>query len=264
MPKIDLITPIKYNSLWPYNSYYDNIPIENISTRVDLVNIAVDQHEFILEASQGTAGSLANRLDQSIESDGDLRTDAIDEAEHAIGAHTDGEYDGIEYVRMLLEERDKLDLISDEATALTIQFPTVSSTVVFTDETVEFQDSETVTWTVTAPNIVTANLAFSETAAHEHHYDLTPVHSNLSTPDYTNYKSTSVATPYIDGSLRVYVNGIRLSESDEVYVFDADDGPSGTWTLTSYTSDYANGTFALNRALSSSDIIRIDFDLSFI
>jgi len=264
MPRIDLITPVEYNSLWPYNSNYDNLPLKYILARQDLINLAVDQSEEILRNSVGTAGSLSNRLNQSLEEDGSLKTTAVDESLHNIGAHEDGTYESIDYVRMKADERDKLELIADEATSLKIQFETVSTTVLFENETVEFQDSETVQWTVTVPNIITANLAFPATAAHEHNYDLVPVHDNLLTPDYINYKSTSGAIAYIEGSLRVYINGIRISENVDVYVYVADSGPSGTWYATSFTPDAENGTFALSRAIDASDVITIDFDRSFI
>jgi len=266
MPRIDLITPVFYQDLWPYHSRYDNLPLEYIVARQELINYAVDNNEEILEESQGTAGSLSNRLNQSIEEDGDLKTDAIDDALHSIGAHTDGEYDGVDYVRMLDSERDKLDLISDQATALRIQFEAISaiSATEFSDETVTFRDSDTITWEITNPNIVTANMVFPDSAAHEHHYDLTPVHADQDEPDYTNYKVTSSATAFIEGSLRVYINGIRISEDETVYVYNADSGPAGTWTLTQFTGDADNGTFELNRAIDEADTIKIDFDRSFI
>lgn len=264
MPRIDLITPVKYNSLWPYHAHYDNLPINCLETKIELVNLAVDQQESILESAAGSTGSLSSRLNQSIKSDGNLRDDAVDQCLHLIGAHSDGEYMGTNYVRMTIEERDKLNLISDESTALKIQFPTLSTTVLFADETVEFIDSDSVTWNVTSPNKVSAQFAFPDSAAHSHHYDLVPVHSNLSTPDYINYKSTSVATPFIDGSLRVYVNGIKLSQNDEIYVYTASSGPTGSWILTSFTTDAENGLFALNRAIDATDIIIVDFDTSYI
>jgi hypothetical protein len=82
------------------------------------------------------------------------------------------------------------------------------------------------------------------------------------TPDYTNYKSTSMATPYVDGTLRVYINGFRISETASVLIYNATNGPSGTWLATSFTSDASNGTFALNRAIDPADSIVIDFDRS--
>lgn len=270
MPQIDLITPVKYDSGWPYDSAYDNLPITQILARIDLVNLAVDQNEEILRNAQGTAGTLSNRLNQSIAEDGNLLDTAVDQALHNIGAHTDGSYEGTDYVRMTLSERDKLDLIADNASALRIQFDTIStistveSTVLFENETLEIQNSDTIKWLISAPNVVKANLAFPVTAAHEHYYDLIPVHTNLMTPDYTSYKVNSSATEYIDGSLRVHINGIRISEATDTYVYNADDGPSGTWDITNFTSDSENGLFTLNRAIDPSDVITIDFDRSFI
>jgi hypothetical protein len=267
MPRIDLITPVTYDSLWPYHSRYDNLPLEYILARQSLINSAVDNSDEILENAKGSAGTLANRLNQSLEEDGDLKDTAIDEALHKIGAHTDGEYDGIEYVRMKSDERDKLALIADEATSLTIQFETIStiSTIAeFSNDTLVFQDSDTITWAIENPNLVTANMVFPDSAAHEHYYDLTPVHADQDEPDYTNYEVTNSSVAFIEGSLRVYVNGIRISEDEEVYVYNADDGPAGTWTLTSFTGDAENGTFELNRALDEADIIKIDFDRSLI
>ena len=83
-----------------------------------------------------------------------------------------------------------------------------------------------------------------------------------SSPDYTNYLVNSVATPFIEDSLRVYINGIRLSSSDWVYV-PGPDGPDDNWTLTSFTPDHTSGSFEINRTLDSSDIVRIDYNTTF-
>jgi membrane-bound inhibitor of C-type lysozyme len=260
MPRIDSITPVQYDSLWPYNSTYDNLPLKYILAREELINLAVDNNTAVLEDAIGTAGTLANRLNQSLEPSGALITEAVDSCLHSIGAHTDGTFDGFDYVRMLATERSKLSLVADEATSLQIEFDTISGTVVFDNDLVKFEDSPTVTWNVATGNLVTANFAFPAGAAHQHYYDLIPVSANIVTPDYINYKSTSLSTPFVDGSLRVYLNGIRLSENDGVYVYDAVTGPSGTWYVTSFTSDAGAGTFALSRAINSADTITIDFD----
>jgi hypothetical protein len=255
MPNIDLITPVKYDSLWPYHSQYDNLPLEYILARQSLINTVVDQNTAILEESEGTMGTLANRLAQSIEDNGDLKTSAIDQALHDIEEHTDS----VNYVRMEAAERAKLILISDEATALQIQFETISETVLFDDELVTITDSPTVTWNVESPSTITANFAFPTSAAHEHNYGVVPYPEG---GDYINYATNVSYTPYIEGSLRVFINGIRLNEDHEVYVYNADDGPSGTWLGTSFTGDYGAGTFYLNRAIDPADSIIIDFDRS--
>ena len=270
MPNIDQITPVEYDSGWPYDADYDNLPLRGIVARLDLVNSAVDQQQQILEDAKGSAGTVSNRLNQSMDEDGSLLDDAVDETLHNIGAHTDGEYDGTDYVRMYLTERQKLALMADEATALKIQFDTVSTissastTALFANETIEILNSDTIQWFFTAPNKISANMTFDPALAHQHYYNLTPVHYNLSTPDYTNYKVNSLATAFTENSLKVYVNGIRLNETSDVYVYTASSGPSGSWTATSYTSYPDDGLFTINRALDASDVIKIDFDINLV
>ena len=81
-------------------------------------------------------------------------------------------------------------------------------------------------------------------------------------PDYINYTVDSISSPFVEGSLRVYVNGVRIFEDSEVYV----PGPlvDDSWTLLSFTADFDNGSFALSSAISEDDIIKIDYDISFV
>jgi hypothetical protein len=139
---------------------------------------------------------------------------------------------------------------------LRLQFPGISTTVLFEDEVVEFIDSETVTWEVESSTQVKANLAFPAEAAHQHFYGLTP-----ETTNYTDFQTTSVYTTFIEDTLRVYINGIRIYTDDDVYVPDSS---VTTWALINIAaSDYEAGTFSLSRAITSDDIIKIDFDTDF-
>ena len=263
MPDIEKIPEVLQNAENPYHYVYDNLPLENILARQRIINLQVDNNSQDLRLASGTAGTLSNRINVSVASDGSLKVSQLDAALHSIGAHADGEWLGVEYVRMTQDERDKLDLISDEATALLVQFNTVSTDVLFTDTTVEFEDSDTVSWSVTAPNKVKANLGFPASAAHQHFYDRIPANVTPSIPNYTDFKSTSVATPFTSGTLRVYVNGVRIPEgSPGVYVPPAS-GPNGTWKVTYFSATPTSGTFSLNRAITASDVIRIDFDTDF-
>lgn len=262
MPNLDNISPVEYQATDVYHVDKDNLPLRNINQRIELLNNAVEVNNRTVREAQGSAGTLSNRLNQSLEEGGSLKTAAVDESLHNIGAHEDGEYDGVEYVRMKSSERDKLELVSDEATALVLQFQTISTTISFDDDTVTVIPSDSINWTLTAPNQIKAETVFPVTAVRNHYYDLTPVHDNVTNPDYQNYKTTSLSTPFIEDTLRVYVNGIRLSATDSVYVPPAS-GPSGSWKLTTYTPDHTTGTFVFSRILSSNDIIRIDFDTSY-
>jgi hypothetical protein len=255
MPRIELIPEVLYGPLDPIHWEIDNLPLKAILRRQNLINLALDNVIEQMRDAIGTQGSLANRLNQSINADGSLKTEAIDEAQHSIEEHTDSDL----YVRMTREESEKLATISDEATDIRFQIYTDETSFVEFDEGIlNIQPSTTITPSFESPNIVKFNMAFPTEAAHQHFYNLVPVAENLITPDYMNYLVTSIATPFIEDSLRVYVNGVRIYSDVEVYVPGAmvDDA----WTLLSFTPDHINGSFELSSALSSEDVIRIDFD----
>jgi hypothetical protein len=261
MPQLDLTPVTPYSPLWPYHVEFDNLPILQLVNQILLVNNAVENAEDVLRSAIGTQGTLANRLAQSIEADGGLRTDAVDATFHNIACHTDGSISGISFVRMRHDERTKLSLIADEATALTLTFTGISTTPTFDDQDVEFTNSDSVVWRLEAGNRIYADLTFPVEAAHQHYYDRTPAHVTPSTPDYRHYKSTSIATPFIDESLRVYVNGVRLSATASHYVPGAT--PTAAWTLLTYSANAAGGTFTLSTPITSADLIRIDFDTTY-
>jgi hypothetical protein len=280
MPDLSAIPEIYFQPLDPYNYVSDNIPLSNIYVREELINDAVDINSDILRDAVGTQGTLANRLAQSINDDGTLQEAAIDEALHNIAAHADGAAtistdeinqlvnlgyvvtNPVSFVRMSLAERDKLALVADEATALSIQINTPSNIVLLNDETLILEDSESITWNFTAPSTLSANMAIPFNLPHQHFYNLTPVPANITSPDYINFQVSSVATPFMSGSLRVFVNGIALSETASVYT-PPSTGPNGIWNLTQYTENNTAGTFSMSRTMDPSDIIRISFDVAF-
>lgn len=259
MPRIELIDPIYFSPNDPYHWEIDNLPLKNIIQRQNLINLALDNALEQMRDAIGTQGSFANRLNQSINADGSLKTSAIDDALHSIEEHEDTD----DFVRMTKLQSDKLDLVANEATNLEVHVSTDGSAFLSFDEGVlNIEPSDTVTPRIEAPNKLKFDLAFPVAAAHRHFYGQTPVHAVAIDPDYMNYKVTSVATPYVDGSLRIYINGVRIFEDDDVYVpGNLVDDP---WTLLSFTSDAENGTFALSAAISDDDIIKTDFDASFV
>jgi hypothetical protein len=86
--------------------------------------------------------------------------------------------------------------------------------------------------------------------------------ASTSDPDFINYKVNSSSTPFISGSLKVYVNGLRLTASASIYI--PGHLVNDPWTLLTYTEDSSNGIFQLSTALSEEDIIRIDYDISYV
>jgi hypothetical protein len=224
--------------------------------RQNLINMALDNVIAQMNNAVGTQGTISNRLNQSIAQDGSLKKQAMDDAEHSIDAHADSET----YVRMQRAESAKLQLVSDGATNLYIQVVTgQQGELTFSDGALRFVPSNTVTFSVDEPNELKFNMVFPEDAAHSHRYGVTAVPADLVHPDWTNYKVST--TPYTGGSLRVYVNGVRLSPDAEIYV----PGYMTTdpWTLLSYEEHPDDGTFTLSTPLSEDDVVIADYDIGY-
>jgi len=275
MPDLTKLPVPQHTGGQPYHANYDNIPLEVLADRDYVINGEVDYQSQVLKDAAGNQGNVANRLNQSIEENGDLKTGAVDDALHNVAEHTDGsktvETDELEYyvetlgyaavtnpvsfVRMLESERDKLALVADEATNLMLQVETPSNITLFDDGTIELAPSASIHWEVTAPNIVKPVLTISTDFAHRHYYDI-GIDNGLSTDDYITFDTP---TPFVEGSLRVYINGIRLSSEIEVYY---PSNPVSTWNLNQFTPDFEAGTFELNSEITDEDIIRVDYEIS--
>lgn len=274
MPDLNSLPVPQYSGDQPYHWEYDNLPLKTLSDRDELINGVVDTHSEILRNCAGTSGTLANRINQSLEPNGDLKTSAVDAALHSIAEHTDASktvgapelasyvalgYIGISnpvpFVRMLEAERDKLALVADEATNIVVNVTTPSTTYAFGDglDTLNLIESDSIGWTFVGPDSVKPEIKFTLAFAHRHYYDLEPV-----TNDNLNYTVNLPATPYIEDSLRVYINGVRLSSEYSIYVPNDD---VTSWTANKFTPNHLTGSFVLDTAITSNDIIRIDFDI---
>lgn len=241
MPNINQISVPKYTSNQPYHYDYDNLPLDALIQRELLINNAVNINSEILRQSIGTAGSLSARLNQSINDDGSLKTTAINNALHNIGYHVDGIYDGVEYVRMALSEREKLSLVADEATNFSIGVQGPSDIVYMSDGLMILEPSTTIEWTVLNNQKIRADVTVGLTNPHIHFDTVEPLNENMP-PDYQNY-TTNLGTPYAEGSLRVYINGIRIFPDSYM--------------------PYEDGLgFSLQNPITINDSIRIDFTVS--
>lgn len=261
MPRIELIETPLYGPLDPYHYFYDNLPLNNLVRRQNLINMALDNLIQQTTDAIGTQGTFANRLNQSINPDGSLKTTAIDEALHSIEEHEDTN----DYVRMARAESDKLALIADSATNFGIEIQTDDAgdeITAFDSDRLRFVPSSTVTFEIVASNQVTAHLSFPVASAHRHYYDQTPVDANELDPDYKNYKINSISSAYVPGSLRIFINSMRLSSSAEIYIAGA--LITDPWTKLTYTESPTAGTFVLSAAISAEDVIRIDYDISYL
>lgn len=262
MPQINSIPEVLYHPNQPYHHLYDNLPLKNILTRIGMVNIQVDTNADILRGAAGSLGSLNDRLDVSLQDNGHIKTSAVDSALHSIESHTDGD----NYVRMTTEERNKLDFVLEGSNRCQIEIENLdNSTIKYPPDlesgTLRLVKSPSIFFEFRAPDELAIHSNLPPDIAHRHHYDVTPAYDNPSNPSFQHYKTTSLNTPFMDGTLRVYVNGSRLTD-EAVKVLNY--GSSSTSWSSTYISaqDAETGTFSLNRVLSVDDVVRIDFDES--
>jgi hypothetical protein len=259
LPNISVIPVDLYQPLDAYNHLVDNRPLLGLVGQINIINSAVDNNSNTLLNCIGTAGSLDNRLNQSLNPDGSLITVAIDNALHNIAEHMDDST----YCRMTMAERAKISLIANDATNFGLQFNTISGIIGFDQGFLTINPSDTITWRYDGYSMYADN-DFPSAVRHIHYYDITPVPVNLIVPDYIHYSTTSISTPYQEGSLRVYLNGIRLSQNAPVGV------PVGMSTLPYKFSEdessvvdgmVTSGLFSLSSAINSGVVIAIDFDV---
>jgi len=291
MPDLDKLPVPQYAAEQPYHFNYDNLPLKTLAERDILINNAVDNMDLILADAAGSTASLADRLDVTLNADGTISTVVFDDAMHNIAKHEDGysstvagagtttvdgtellAYQGLGYpsltnpvsfVRMLDVERNKLTNIQADATKLTVEFPDATAAIFGdTNPTLIVSDSPSIAWTWDGSSI-SAGVVGSFTNPHGHYYNLVPYNPSV---DYQTYFTNNVSTPFVEGSLRVYVNGIRLPEYDSMntiyaYVPTFSGGSPSSWSQNYFTPDYTSGTFDLYVPITSNDVIVIDFDI---
>lgn len=259
MPHINSIPEVLYEAGHPYHHLYDNLPLKNILARISLVNIQVDTTADILRGAAGSVGSLNNRLDVSLEEDGSIKTESVDSAMHSIESHTDSDL----YVRMTTDERNKLDLILNGANKFQIEVEDLDGSMLrfppdLENGILKLLRSPSIFFEFKSPNEFAMHSTLPPDVAHRHHYDLMPAYDNPSNPSFQHYKTTSLNTPFMDGTLRVYVNGTRITD-EGVKIINA--SSSTSWSsVYIVTQNSSQGTFSLNKALDVSDVVRIDFD----
>lgn len=288
MPDLTKLPVPQHQANQPYHWTYDNLPLKALADRDEVINNAVDSQAQIINAAAGNQGNFAIRLSQSLEEDGDLKSSAVDQALHSIAEHVEGsrivsaselEYyvstlgyssltNPVSFVRMLSSERDKLSLIPSNATDVALEFcedENCESPAVFSSGKVRFLSSEFISWDLSF-NTVRPVLNTSLQLAHQHLYNIEPTLVDASINKY-DASGSGAFVPYMVGSLRVYINGVRLNSDYEVFY---PKNPSDTsWESgnslvkggkNKYTADPADGSFTLLNAISEDDIIRVDFD----
>ena len=260
MPQLPSSVPL-YQPNQPYFYTYDNIPIEALIQREDIINTQVDINTSVLEQSAGDAGTLPVRLSQSMDSLGNLQVQAVDETLHNIGYHTDGEGpDSVQYVRMQYSERAKLSTVAEDATNFGVKVDTGTSAggsgiliVPYNEGFLTLAPSVTVNWSVENNQIIKANVV-ALPSSHTHYDNISPV-SAFVTPDYQTF-TTGISNPFIDGSLKVYINGVRIFPG--IMSRHPTSNPL-IWQANYFTPNFNGLGFNLQNPITSEDIIIIDF-----
>jgi hypothetical protein len=209
MPNINSIPQVLYEPNQPYHYHYDNLPLRNILTRIGLVNIQVDTNSDMIRGLAGSAGTPAARIGTALNENGSLKTAAVNSSLHGIGHHGDGQGpDGIEYVRMKLDERAKLELVESAANNLVIQVDdqslSLGESVTIDSGTIRLKNSSSILFEFEPPNIVRVHSALPSDTARRHNYSIAPVFngnssSSSSSSGPSQYKTTSLSTPYMRG-----------------------------------------------------------------
>jgi hypothetical protein len=260
MPNINSILPVLYDGNQPYHVEFDNLPLKNILLRIDLVNSQVDINTDIIRSSAGNCGTLSNRLSVSIDDDGKIKTASVDQSVHSIGAHNDGVYNGIEYVRMTKSERDKLSLVQSEANKLNIEVEDtisfdVADYVLIENGLVKLESSDTIAFQFVAPSTIKAHSLYSLETAHVHVYGL-ELGPNSDDEECEKYKTP---VPYKPGSLRVYINGFRLSSEPQKILIGEDPSVGSSWqSLYIRNQNPSTGDFEINSCINTN--LLVDFD----
>lgn len=293
MPDLDKLPVPQYAAEQPYHFNYDNLPLKTLAERDILINNAVDNVEQILADAAGSMPTVADRLDVTLNQDGTISTAAFDAAMHNVAKHHDAynstvagagtvtvstgpgselaAYQALGYasltnpvsfVRMLDAERNKLTSIDSGATNLTIEFPDATAAIFgYSNPTLTISDSPTVAWAWDGSSI-SAGVVGSFTNPHRHYYNLVPFNPSN---DNQTYFTNNVSTAFMTGSLRVYVNGVRIPEYDAMnviyaYVPTFTAGSPSSWTQNYFTPDPMSGSFDLYTPITGNDVILIDFD----
>jgi hypothetical protein len=271
MPDLPSNVPV-YTADQPYYYKFDNLPIDSLIQRDNIINAQVDANTAILEEAAGTAGTLPVRLSQCMDPLGNLTALGVNNAEHNIGYHVDGAGpDSVEYVRMTLDERTKLETVAADATSFYIKVTPENTggspsnnPVPFEQGFVTFEPSDTVTWSINNGQKITANVV-ALPDSEVRFSNVVPENAYL-TPDYKNYL-TGIGAPFLSGSLSVYINGIRIFETKTVYATSMSGvgvvaNPNLKWVPRSFVPTINKLGFSLNSGLCSDDVVMIDFAVS--
>jgi hypothetical protein len=264
----------------PYHYDFDNKPIKSLVERDKILLGLITRNTKVLKDSAGDLGELPIRIDQSIDSLGNLKTESIDVADHNIANHVDGRreitedeisyYESLGYsipnnpkfVRILQEERDKLSQIESQANSLKISVEQQDGDYyTFENGIVKLQNTDTIECEVTCDNSIKFHSKFPVDVAHQHYYGVEPVSDNNQ-----DYKIHGIPK-FKKYTLRVFVNGFRIQlceqdcENRTFSSYPTFYSGSVMWKSLFFEENGDNASFSLSEPLNDTDQILVDYDV---
>jgi hypothetical protein len=264
----------------PYHYDFDNKPIKSLVERDNILLGLINKNTKLLRDSAGDLGELPIRLNQSIDSLGNLKPDSVDSVLHNIANHTDGRkeisedevlyYESLGYavpnnpkfVRMLEDERSKLSQVESQANNIKISVEQEDGDYyVFENGIVKIQNSNTIDCEVTCDNSIKFHSKFPVDVAHQHYYGIEP-HSDNS----KDYKVNGIPK-FKENSLRVFINGTRVQLCDgdcqnrTFTSYPTFQGGNVLWRTIYFVEDSQNASFSFSDFLNPTDQVLVDYDV---
>lgn len=209
--------PIRYfEQVDPYGFVVDNRPLRDLESRIDLVNSDITGLSNTLSDAAGDTGSLANRLNVSLEDDGSIKAAAI--PAHDLHIHADSG----DFVKMTSEERTKLSGVSTSASNFGLS---INQGQAKRDEVVNIEES--------------ASIKIHETSSGIQFYSIVPtsyyhLHYGPLEPLVKCRKENGVFIPDEDASTPYYIRAVTTYEMNKssastypTYFYTSDGVPSG-------------------------------------
>ena len=206
MADISNITLRRYGTqVSPYDSDKANEPIEDLHAMIQIVNAESGSNASILNDAKGDTGSLAARLDVSLNPDGSIKSDAIDNVPID---NIDFEAEGAPTDRVLptRADLDKINGVQSEANKFTVQ---IGNSEIFAGNVI-LNPGKTVVMTPRRRSdgviVIDIDTVFAGDRIHEHrNYQECKAFAGSGVAMIPNKDDNP-----IPGTMRVFLNGMML------------------------------------------------------
>lgn len=210
--------PIRfYNTSDPYTSTVDNRPIEDLNARIVMVNTHLESLFLEIVSARGSEQSLNQRLSASLLANGGIDPNATFNvlAANVVEENTPSENDRVWMTR---KEKYKLSLIENGSNVFRILLPNENSPLegdvrLIVGNTIRISRKPS----KDGKDLLYIDTVLSADRLHEHRYDqrILSFNDGIANIDLSGEK-------IISGSLKVFLNGIRLRKDQFLEIVDSD------------------------------------------